>query len=50
MCDSKDSFHEKPSIHLVSAYAKSNQLASGQVNTSEKSSKIIAIPEIIEYT
>lgn len=35
MRGSKDSFHEKSPVHLVSAWANSNQLVLGQVRTSE---------------
>jgi predicted transposase YbfD/YdcC len=47
MRGSKDSFHEKSPIHLVSAWANSNQLVLGQVRTSEKSNEITAIPELL---
>jgi hypothetical protein len=33
MRGSKDSFHEKSPIHLVSAWANSNQLVLGQIKT-----------------
>jgi predicted transposase YbfD/YdcC len=47
MRGSKDSFHEKSPVHLVSAWANSNQLVLGQVKTSEKSNEITAIPELL---
>ena len=43
----KDSFHEKSPVHLVSAWAHSNKLVLGQVKTSEKSNEITAIPELL---
>ena len=47
MRGSKDSFHEKSPVHLVSAWANSNKLVLGQVKTSEKSNEITAIPELL---
>ena len=47
MRGSKDSFHEKSPVHLVSAWANTNQLVLGQVKTSEKSNEITAIPELL---
>jgi len=47
MRGSKDSFHEKSPIHIVSAWANSNQLVLGQVRTNEKSNEITAIPELL---
>ena len=35
------------SIHIVSAWANSNQLVLGQIKTSEKSNEITAIPELL---
>lgn len=38
----------KPAIHIVSAYAQKNRLCLGQLQTSEKSNEITAIPELID--
>lgn len=48
MRGSKDSFHNSPPVHLVSAWASENGLSFGQVKTSDKSNEITAIPELIE--
>ena len=48
MRGSKDSYHEKSAIHIVSAWANSNQLVLGQVKTDEKSNEITAIPELLD--
>ena len=48
MRGSKDSFHEKSPVHIVSAWANNNQLVLGQVRTSEKSNEITAIPELLD--
>jgi hypothetical protein len=45
---SKDSFHEKSAIHIVSAWANSNQLVLGQRKVDGKSNEITAIPELLE--
>ena len=45
---SRDSFHEKSAIHTVNAWANSNGLVLGQLNTAEKSSEITAIPELLK--
>ena len=45
---SKDSFHEKSPIHIVSARANSNQLVLGQFKTDSKSNEITAIPKLLE--
>ncbi|MDA3821617.1 MAG: ISAs1 family transposase [Bacteroidales bacterium] len=47
MRGSKDSYHDKLPIHIVSAWANSNQLVLGQVKTNEKSNEITAIPELL---
>jgi predicted transposase YbfD/YdcC len=38
----------KSSIHIVSAYAQKNRICLGQLQTSEKSNEITAIPELID--
>jgi predicted transposase YbfD/YdcC len=45
---SKDSFHKKSAIHIVSAWANSNQLVLGQRKVDGKSNEIRAIPELLE--
>lgn len=45
---SKDSFHEKSPIHVVSAWANSNQLVLGQRKVDSKSNEITAIPLLLE--
>src|SRR5664280_2964179 len=45
---SKDSFHNKSAIHIVSAWANSNQLVLGQRKVDGKSNEITAIPELLE--
>lgn len=45
---SKDSFHQKSAIHIVSAWANSNQLVLGQRKVDGKSNEITAIPELPE--
>lgn len=47
MRGSKDGYHDKSPIHIVSAWANSNQLVLGQTKTSEKSNEITAIPELL---
>ena len=47
MRGSKDSYHDQSAIHIVSAWANSNQLVLGQVKTNEKSNEITAIPELL---
>lgn len=44
---SHDRTNGKKAIHMVSAYATSNQLILGQLKTAEKSNEITAIPELI---
>ena len=38
----------KSAIHIVSAYAEKNRVCLGQIQTSEKSNEITAIPELID--
>lgn len=45
---SKDSFHNKPAIHIVSAWASQNSLVLGQRKVDGKSNEITAIPELLE--
>ena len=45
---SKDSFHEKSPIHIVSAWSNGNQLVLGQCKVDNKSNEIKAIPELLE--
>jgi predicted transposase YbfD/YdcC len=45
---SKDTFHEKSPIHIVSAWANSNQLVLGQRKVDAKSNEITAIPLLLE--
>lgn len=45
---SKDSFHEKSPIHMVSAWASQNQLVLGQLKVDEKSNEITAIPALLD--
>ncbi|HBK71553.1 MAG TPA: ISAs1 family transposase [Flavobacteriaceae bacterium] len=44
---SKDSFHEQPAIHIVNAWASSNELVLGQLKTADKSNEITAIPLLL---
>ena len=44
---SKDTFHEQPAIHIVNAWASSNQLVLGQLKTADKSNEITAIPILL---
>lgn len=44
---SKDSFHNQSPIHLVNAWANSNELVLGQLKTSDKSNEITAIPLLL---
>jgi predicted transposase YbfD/YdcC len=48
ICGSKDSFHNKSAIHIVSAWANSNQIVLGQLKVDDKSNEITAIPELLE--
>lgn len=45
---SKDSFHEKNPIYMVSARASENQLVLGQFKVDEKSNEITAIPLLLD--
>lgn len=45
---SKDSFHDRSPIHIVSAWANSNQLVLGQRKIDTKSNEITAIPLLLE--
>lgn len=45
---SKDTFHDKPGIHLVNAWASQNQMVLGQFKTDGKSNEITAIPKLLE--
>ena len=45
---SKDSFHNTKAIHLVSAWACSNQLVLGQLKVEDKSNEITAIPLLLD--
>lgn len=44
---SGDRFHERPAIHVVSAWATANRLVLAQVKVNEKSNEITAIPEVL---
>jgi len=48
VCGSKDSFHKKSPIHIVSAWSNGNQLVLGQRKVDGKSNEITAIPELLE--
>lgn len=45
---SKDSFHEQSPIHMVSAWAASNELVLGQLKVADKSNEITAIPLLLD--
>jgi len=45
---SYDKKSEKSAIHIVSAYAERNRICLGQIQTTEKSNEITAIPELID--
>jgi len=45
---SHDKKHGKSAIHIVSAYAEKNRVCLGQIQTSEKSNEITAIPELLD--
>ena len=45
---SYDKGKDKGAIHMVSAFATTNQLVLGQIKVNEKSNEITAIPELIE--
>jgi len=44
---SKDSFHGRSPIHMVSAWAAENELVLGQIKVDEKSNEITAIPQLL---
>jgi predicted transposase YbfD/YdcC len=48
VCGSKDSFHKKSPIHIVSAWSNGNQLVLGQRKVDGKSNEITAIPELLQ--
>jgi len=45
---SKDSFHNKKPVHIVSAWANSNKLVLGQRKVDDKSNEITAIPQLLK--
>jgi predicted transposase YbfD/YdcC len=45
---SKDSFHQSKAIHLVNAWACSNELVLGQIKVDGKSNEITAIPILLD--
>lgn len=45
---SYDKKGERSAIHIVSAYAEKNRICLGQIQTSEKSNEITAIPDLID--
>jgi predicted transposase YbfD/YdcC len=45
---SKDSFHHKSPIHTVHAWSVENGICLGQIQCSEKSNEITAIPQILD--
>ena len=45
---SYDKSADKPAIHMVSAWATTNQLVLGQIKVDEKSNEITAIPKLIK--
>lgn len=45
---SKDSFHEKNPIYMVSVWASENHLVLGQLKVNEKSNEITAIPLLLD--
>ncbi len=45
---SKDSFHEKSPIYMVSAWASENEMVLGQLKVNEKSNEITAIPLLLD--
>jgi predicted transposase YbfD/YdcC len=44
----REASHSKRAVHIVSAWANSNQLSLGQVKVDEKSNEITAIPKLLE--
>jgi len=45
---SKDSYHNQPAIHIVNAWASSNEMVLGQFKTADKSNEITAIPLLLK--
>lgn len=45
---SQDRFHDKPAIHMVSAWATANQLVLAQVKVDDKSNEITALPHLLQ--
>src|SRR5919112_4406768 len=45
---SSDTELDQPAIHMVSAWATTNQMVLGQLKVAEKSNEITAIPELID--
>ena len=45
---SKDGFHGRSPIHMVSAWASDNQLVLGQLKVDDKENEITAIPELLD--
>ncbi len=45
---SYDSSHDKPAIHMVSAWVSANRLILGQVKVDSKSNEITAIPKLLK--
>jgi len=45
--NSHDSYHQRPAIHMVTAFAVENGLCLGQSATNDKSNEITAIPELL---
>ncbi|EOR94353.1 Mobile element protein [Arcticibacter svalbardensis MN12-7] len=45
---SKDGFHERSLIHMVSAWSSGNHLVLGQLKVDDKSNKITAIPQLLK--
>lgn len=45
---SKDSFHNRSPIHMVNAWASSNELVLGQLRVDDKSNEITAIPLLLD--
>ena len=47
ICNSGNSFNEKKSTHIVTAFAVENDIILGQLKTEEKSNEITAIPKLL---
>ena len=45
---SKDSYHDKTGIHLVNAWANSNGLVLGQMDSPDKTSETTVVPELLK--